>query len=289
MFWSRDRATALRKKRGNRRIGPSHQPILMVSARMVEQKQARAHKVGAIVLLVAVLAGTAWLAVAATDFFERKLFSECGRFVIKQLDLSSDGKLQPWHIKEYAGLEEGMNLFALDLEKIRQDLASVPIVSTVRVTRRLPDTLEVRITERVAVARLGRADVNYLLGLDREGYVLGPSAISPNLPLITGLRDKGLRPGSKVTDPSVVDALRLIESCDEVSLSSFIRIQDVGVAHGDYLDLKLVRGERVLLSREHMEVKLQKLARILQSSSKKGITLASIDMTVDKNFPGTPP
>jgi cell division protein FtsQ len=285
-MWFNDNHSESKRKRGNRRIVPVHQPLLMVHARVLDQKKDRMHKTGAIALLMVVLAAAVWVGTILYDLVQRKLFTECPRFVIKQLDLSSDGKLQSWHIKEYAGLEEGMNLFAVDMDKICKDLASVPIVSTVKVNRKLPDTLVIRITERVAVARLGSGSSGYFLGLDRDGYVLGPSSITPNLPTITGLKDKGLRPGSRISDPEVMEALKVLDACDSITLSQMIRIKDVNVTNPEYLNLTLTRGENVLLSRDNIENKLQKLARILQSTSKKGIALASIDMTVDKNFPG---
>ncbi|HBA84219.1 MAG TPA: hypothetical protein DCZ95_09025 [Verrucomicrobia bacterium] len=285
-MWFKDNRSESKRKRGNRRIAPARQSFLMVHARVLDQKKDRMHKTGAIVLMMVVLAAAVWVAHLLGDLLKRKLFSECDRFVIRQLDLSSDGKLQSWHIKEYAGLEEGMNLFAVDMDRVCKELSSVPVVSSVKVNRRLPDTLVIRITERVAVARLGNGGNGYFLGVDRDGYVLGPSSITPNLPTISGLKDKGLRPGSRVIDPAVVDALKVLDACDSVMLSQMIRIRDVDVLNPDFLNLTLTKGESVMLSRDNVENKLQKLARILQSSSKKGITLASIDMTVDKNFPG---
>ena len=287
-MWFREEQVGPRGKRGNRRVSDGRPHFLMVKARMYEHKLAQRHRTAAILLMVVVMAGAVGLTIYLADLLERKLFSECDQFRIRHLELSSDGKLQPWHIREYAQLEEGQNLFALDIRKIRKDLESVPVVSSVTVSRRLPDTLVIKITERTAVARLGWGDGSYHLAIDREGYVLGPSSITPNLPTISGLKEKGLRPGSRIDERMVQDALRVLELSESIRLSPLVRVREIRVDQPDYLVLNLEKGEQVYLSRDNADIKLNKLAAILQSSAKKGITLASIDMTLTKNFPGKP-
>jgi cell division protein FtsQ len=281
-MWFKDDYRRPRKPLINhRRADP---PLLTLSARVTERK-ARAHKIGAVLLLLFVLAGGGWVAVLGARTLGRVLFTENERFTIRRLELVSDGKLQPWHIREYAGLAEGQNLFAVDLAQVRRDLLAVPVVASVVVNRKLPDTLQVRIVERVPIARLGLTGAGYPLAVDREGYVLGPSFLTPNLPTITGVQDTGLRPGGRVSDAAAADALKALEICDSVQLSQLVRIRSIDVSHPDYLDVRLARGEQVLLPRVNLDTKLRYLAAILQSSASRGMVVASVDMTVDRNFP----
>ena len=268
------------RRRENRRNS-----ILMVSARMSDQRKERVHRVGAILLVTVVLAGMGWAVLLGAKIIGQTLFSENDRFVIRHLDISSDGKLQPEHIREYAHIEEGMNLFAVDLNQVRDDLASVPIVSSVSVRRKLPDTLEITVSERIPAARLGEESTGYPLAVDRCGFVLGPTSISQQLPSITGLQEKGLRPGAQVGDPGVKSALHVVELCDSPSFSRFLKIKNVDVSHSEYLEVRLLRGERILLSRENMDVKLTKLCEIMKHTADMGQAIAAIDMTVEKNFP----
>ena len=259
--------------------------ILMVSARMSDQRKERVHRVGAILLVTVVLAGMGWVVLLGAKIIGQTLFSENDRFVIRHLDIRSDGKLQPEHIREYAHIEEGMNLFAVDLNQVRDDLASVPIVSSVNVRRKLPDTLEITVSERIPAARLGEESTGYPLAVDRGGFVLGPTSISQQLPSITGLQEKGLRPGAQVGDPGVKSALHVLELCDLPSFSRFLKIKNVDVSHSEYLEVRLLRGERILLSRENMDMKLTKLCEIMKHTADMGQAIAAIDMTVEKNFP----
>ena len=259
--------------------------ILMVSARMSDQRKERVHRVGAILLTTIVLAGIGWAVLLGAKIIGQTLFSENDRFVIRHLDIRSDGKLQPEHIREYAHIEEGMNLFAVDLNQVRDDLASVPIVGSVNVRRKLPDTLEISVSERIPAARLGEESTGYPLAVDRCGFVLGPTSISQQLPSITGLQEKGLRPGAQLGDPGVKSALHVVDLCDLPSFSRFLKIKNVDVSHSEYLEVRLLRGERILLSRENMDMKLTKLCEIMKHTADMGRAIAAIDMTVEKNFP----
>ena len=59
--------------------------------------------------------------------------------------------------------------FGLDLEDLRRELLTLPWVESVRLRKRWPDTLEVRITEPVPVARWGHDRL-----VDRHGEIFGP-------------------------------------------------------------------------------------------------------------------
>ncbi len=277
--------TESRRRTLNRRFDGGRNSILMVSARMSEQKKDRAYRTGAIVLAAVALAGILWAIVFGARLIGESLFSRNDRFQIRTLDISSDGKLTASHIREYAGVSEGMNLFAIDIAKMRKDLESVPVVSSVTIERRLPDTLVIRTTERSAVARLENAQVGYTLALDREGFVLGPSSVSPQLPAITGSREKGLRPGARVGDPAVKNALHLIELCDQPGFSQVVKIERVDVGQSDYLDIRLSRGERILMTPSAIDARLEKLRESVKHAADMGRAIATIDMTVDKNFP----
>jgi len=284
-MWYKDSSRYSKRRYGNRRLGNGRNSILMVSARASDRNKQRMHRVGAIVLMTVVLVGASWLALEGAQFIGQRLFSQNDRFLIERLSVSSDGRLHTDHVREYAHVEEGMNLFALDLQRLRDDLEVMPIVESVEVKRVLPDTLEVRIRERVARARLGDESTGYPLAMDHEGVVLGPSSVSPHLPYIAGFRKSGLRPGVRVEDPSVKSALEVLALCDSPQFSRFIKVFKVDVSHPDYLDLRLQKGERVLLSRNDVQSKLSDLCDIIRHSADMGQAVAAVDMTVDRNFP----
>lgn len=284
-MWFRDDHQVVRRRKRNRRRRTSRQPLLMVSARVADRRRERMHRVSAVVLSLLVLGASAWLLLAGIQWLGRVLFVENGRYTITKLDLSSDGKLRPQHIREYGGLAEGANLFAVNLDQVRSDLQSVPLVNTVEVSRRLPGTLIVRLTERIALARLGKDEERSHLAIDREGHVLGPSSRTPGLPAITGLRDRGLRPGSYIDEQLVRDALTVLDIIDTTRLSQVVRVATIDVRHPEYLDIRLHDGERVVMGRDRLDWRLTRLAQSLQTAAQLGRSIMTIDLTVNKNPP----
>lgn len=121
------------------------------------------------------------------------------------------------------------------------------------------------------------------LAVDRDGYVLGPSARSPHLPSITGIRQGGLRPGSVLRGTTVQDALLTLSICDTTRLSQYVRIRSIDVSDAEHLDLRLEDGERVLLARERIEPNLRKVAATLQTCRERGTRPVLLDATGDNN------
>lgn len=287
MWYELDKDSLDPRRRGrNRRVvSGGRESIFQVRASLSAQRRERMHKVGALVLVLVVLAGTVWAVTTGMRVIGRELFSENDRFAIRELEIRTDGKLPPERVKEYAHVSEGMNLFAVDLHRIRQDLESVPIVSSVVVRRQLPDTLVIEVSQRAAAARIGGRGTLYPLAIDREGVVLGPTSVNPGLPVIAGIADRGLRPGSRVMDPRVKCALLLVEMCETPAYSQFVRVTSVDVSGAEFLDVRLDRGEQVLFTHDGLEYKLEKLADIIKRAADLGKAIAKVDMTVDRNFP----
>ena len=283
MWFSDGTSTKSRRSGKNNFRDYGRRHILNVNARA--EKSDKAHKIGAIVLLLIALSGMVWVAMFGVRAIGSWLFSQNDFFTVKQVEISSNGRLQPSHIREYAGIAEGMNLFDVSLPDIRKNLEKVPLVKSVRVERILPDKLVVTVKERSAVARIGQDDRQFFLAVDREGYVLGPTSRSPNLPAISGLRDHGLTPGSLIQDPAVSDALLAIDLCEAAGIMGSVRLASIDVRHQEYLDMRLATGHRILLSRLDMKRKLEDLSDIIRKNAEIGKVWTVADLTVERNYP----
>ena len=128
----------------------------------------------------------------------RAMFSENDFFLIRRIEVTTDGSLGADHIREYARVREGMNLFGIRPGEARAMLLSVPVIAQAQVGRRLPDTVVIEVAERTAVpgwaVRSGTP-----LAVDNTG--MWGSPVRASLPVILGVRDKGLRPGDVVQIP----------------------------------------------------------------------------------------
>lgn len=255
--------------------------------RSVERRRARRRRFGLALALLAgvpLLAGLAW----GGDAAWRAMFSENEFFQIRQIEVTTDGDLGVGHILEYAKVREGLNLFAVSPRQVRELLMMVPVVANAQVGRRLPDTLVIEVTERVAVARLGRAGAGSPLAVDARGHVLGPSSVRASLPVVLGVRDKALRPGDVVRDPMLAEALQVLDICNQAGMRQKLAVATIDVGNEERLDLGLATGEQVLLSRDGLADKLHRLCHMREAAEGRGLDLRVYDMTVDRNYVGRP-
>ena len=214
------------------------------------------------------------------------MFAENPFFEIKRIEITTDGMLGVADVQEYARVRPGLNLFAVRPQDIREALLAVPVIADAQVGRRLPDGLVIEVTERIAVARLGRPGAGSPLAVDATGHVLGPSSVRVSLPVVLGVRDVGLRPGDVVADPMLPEALAVLEVCNAEKMREVLAVASSDVANDERIEVGLASGERVWLSRDRTKDKLWKLREMLKEARRQGLALATYDMTVDRNYVG---
>lgn len=108
------------------------------------------------------------------------------RFEVRGLVFSPTDHVDDARLRELMALSPGTNILSLDLEQIAQRVVEDPWVARATVTRVLPDTLEVHVTEHRPTAVL-MAGGFFLL--DEEGALFKPlePAERGELPIVTGV------------------------------------------------------------------------------------------------------
>jgi len=260
-------------------------PVYLLHAKTSEKRNETMHKVGAVVLLVAAVGGLIWVAVAGSAQIKQWLFARNDRFLIKNMDVTTSGRLSKEHITEFGGITEGRNLFDIDINSIRKKIEEGPLVESAEVQRRLPETLVIRVNERTPLARIAHGQAGFYFTVDRNGHVLGlASSKLAAMPVVKGFRDRGISPGSVLRDGGAIDALNVINMCDDNPISQVIHITSIDVSHPDYLELSLEGNIKVLLPRNPPRSKLEDLVIYLREA---GGRISFIDLTLDRNVPAT--
>lgn len=214
------------------------------------------------------------------------MFAENPFFEIKRIEITTDGMLGVADIQDYARVRPGLNLFAVRPQDVRAALLAVPVIADAQVGRRLPDGLVIEVTERIAVARLGRPGAGSPLAVDATGHVLGPSSVRVSLPVIQGVRDVGLRPGDVVADPMLREALAVLDVCNAEKMREVLAVASIDVGNDERIEVGLASGERALLSRDGVKEKLWQLREMRKAARDRGLALATYDLTVDRNYVG---
>lgn len=285
-MWYDDPFVKFKKGRTNRKRRSGRGPILMVNAKVAQQRREHMMRLGTVVLCLVAVIGVMGVVFFGGRLALQKLFSENPKYTIRKLDVRSDGSNLPDQlILEYARVERDANLFAVDLAEVRESLLEVWPVEDVLVRRILPNQLMIHVTERVPVARFGPDSLPYPMAIDRNGVVLGRGARSPHLPLVTGPGTNSYRPGQAAAEQPIRDALRTLEIVEHShGLTSLIPIDRIDVGNPRYLLLYLKGGQKVQLGRENMEAKLRKTATWIQNADETGTTWRQLNATTDEAF-----
>lgn len=239
--------------------------------------------------LTVLSAGLLWGGWEMAGAAKRKFFSANPQFLLKTVEVQNDGTvLSREEILRHAAVPKGLNLFQINLKKVRADLELLPQVRRVEVRRQIPDRLVIRVEERVPIARLtsqrGLQWETY--SIDREGYVMPLDAGGADRkPLITGAPVGDLRVGSPVTSPEVFEALDLIQKCEITTLNALLDIDSVDVSRSHLLLLTASDGMRAKIGVDFKDQNLRRLEFILNDARLKGLRVATADLTVDRDVP----
>lgn len=158
-----------------------------------------------VITVIASLVALFW---GATRF----LFTGNDHLVLKKVKVFSTGWWNDKDIKvrEVMNVGNGINLFAIDLRAMRERLEHHPSIRKASVARILPDTIAVKIVERIPRAFLFDSKSKWVV--DETGMVMDRDtciALDGNLPVIIGLdRKRDIKAGMEL--PELNSALELI-------------------------------------------------------------------------------
>lgn len=175
-----------------------------------------------------------WCIIKLPGYF----YTKNPRLAFRNLEVDSTGYWQknPELLLKRIGLKKGINLFSLDLQLLRKKLEQIPSIETAEVRIHLPDTLKIKIIERIPRASLFSVDSPAVI--DAAGVTMArheSSAGNQRLPVIKGLRNKNVA-------IQVKPALRLI--LNALSNYSDIMIQEISLAVPGELRVRLYYRNR---------------------------------------------
>jgi cell division septal protein FtsQ len=222
------------------------------------------------------------------------LFWDNPAYTIRKVDIRIEGQaITAGHVREYTGIGEGTNLFAINLGRVQADfLRKTPHARSIVLQRKLPDTVAIMVTERMPLARLGRGSA---LGVDRDGHVFSLRGGPREYPAITGCPEGFLRPGARVDQP-VLNAIEVIDACNRVKAGELVKIASVDVSSRESLDMYLAAGEKVRINwtgmgapvtadgRREIEKKIGHLADVLRADEERGRRVVNLDLTYGDNY-----
>jgi cell division protein FtsQ len=221
---------------------------------------------GKIGLGLVLVLGTA----AATAFGAYRFAMSSPRFALHAVEVSSSRRLSEAALARAAGIPENANLFSIDLEAAEQKLLEDPWVRTVHMRRVLPDTLQVELVEREAIALASLDTDVFLVDAAGEPFKRWSSGDPHDLPLITGIglaqiaQDKTQALGATNT------ALEVLEHYARLPLSKVHKAQEVHLSPDGSVVLTVgTRGVALHLGKGPWPRKLLMVAEVLKTFEHK--------------------
>ena len=179
-----------------------------------EEREARGRKwrillrVFLVLLLLALLAGGVYLALTSEWFNVKKIAVEGNEYYSNK------------EIINMSGIEKGGNIFtAVDTGKATDNLERDPYFAKVRISRKLPDTIRIRVSERTQVAAVKYG--GKFVVIDKDGFVLRISETDPKL---TVLEDLTL---SRIDQGALIEVEESSVLADTLDMLSIMREEDM--------------------------------------------------------------
>ena len=163
------------------------------------------------------------------------------RFAIHTVDLVGAKRVTLEQLKTDAGVSVGLNIFAVDTEIAERKLLENPWISEVKMTRRLPNTLRVELTEREASAVVALGEHLYLVTHEGVPFKEIQAGDPFDMPLITGASPENLQRDRKREIERIQVGLEVLRQFERVPLSRVYPAEEVHLA--DAGDVTLTCGK----------------------------------------------
>ena len=227
-------------------------------------------------------------------------FSQNEYFNVKRIEIHTDGMVDTQRIRSWARVQEGENLFSLDLHRVKRDLQIVPIINEVAVERLLPHTLRLRVKERKPLAGIilykqdQRGKLNRIVYWVGDDGILIPPDSEANAgfktpakwpPLITGLNQADLMPGRPIQSHQLISALSLIDRFDLSPMAGLAHLRQIDISRRETLEVMTWQGAHITLSLNELDRQLNRWRKIYDLSRERKSTISSADLSIKNNLP----
>jgi len=219
---------------------------------------------------------------------------------VAELNVETDGVLQPDAVLQAADLHKGENIFLLNLARAKARIEAIPEVERAQVTRQLPNRISIQISERKPVAwiatghgpatRDALTTAKNVYFIDARGILLQPRKITSQdayLPLIRSYNSGPLADGQEAEGEEVRAALDLLHAHQDSLIAARFQIEEIDLAKHFGLEVKDRNGLQVLFGLDDMDRQLKRLDVYLQNIDQRGQKPQTINLLAQRNVPVT--
>src|SRR5262245_20826967 len=227
----------------------------------------------------------------------KRLFFENPDYHVQTIELQTDGTLQREQVLKTADLQEGANIFSVNLGKVRDRIQQLPQADEVEVVRKLPNEIDIRIVERKPVAWITSekeitdpfaSDTAFLVGA--RGVLMKQKKLLPEylgLPLIVGCSGESLEAGKTLESPEAKTALELLRLTESSVLQTRFQIREIDISKSYCLQVTDKNRSRVMFRLDDLEEQLRRLQVFLDYCDNTKQELETLNLVAQRNIPVT--
>jgi cell division septal protein FtsQ len=191
------------------------------------------------------------------------------RFAVASVEVRGASRVPAERIAEAAGIAAGVNLWRVDPAGVVARVEALPEIRRADVVRELPNRVTIHVEERQPFTLVSTGRLHWL---DEEGYLLGEErrAVTPPVPVISGLAEQELEAMRTAPSPRVRQAIALIRTLLASGGRLAAEIAEIDMSRGDGPVLYTVDGIEVRLGTEEWEARLARLEGVLGQVAAQG-------------------
>ena len=220
----------------------------------------------------------------------RRFFFENPDYRLTTIEVQTDGTLQREQILKVADLQEGENIFRVNLGRVRDRLQELPQVDEVQVLRKLPAEIDVQVIERKPIAWItGEKQITDPFAsegaflVDARGVLMKEKKLLPEylgLPLILGCSSESLEAGKVVESFEAKAALDLLRMSTRSFMQTRFQVREIDVSKGYCLVVTDKNHTRVTFGFDNLDAQLQRLEQFLVYSDDSKQELVTVNLLV---------
>lgn len=193
------------------------------------------------------------------------------RFSVVTIEVEGTKRLIREDVLRAAALARGQNLFSIDVEQTEKKLLESPWISAVRVSRRLPGTVRLEISEREAAAIALVENQTFLVDSQGVPFKTLGQGDPHDLPMVTGISARALLRDRRAEQDRILQALVLLREYERLSVSQEMAAQEVHLDPAGGAVLTVGRaGTTLSLGLPPWKKKLLRAERVLSKTKQSG-------------------
>ena len=211
-------------------------------------------------------------------------------FNIKEIEVSGNSKISSESIISLSGLSIDQNIFSFWTSDIEEAIKQNAYIDKAKISRKLPDRIEINVQERVATYMLTLG--NAYVYINNQGYILEITSKKLEVPLLIGYNTPAEKiiEGNRLNEEDLEklnDVLKIMEATSngDDSIGKMILQIDISDKSNYILDLPEEKKKVYLGDTTDLSTKVLWINKILQDEEKnEGTIYLNVNLNVEEPY-----